>query len=170
MRVNKSQLGHKTGALPPHCTQQNPHNLFSPTSRFISDISNILQFGLLSTRKMGESISPTTPAVEAAATDPPSPPPQLPAIPTEAPAESSNALAAEGEDATPPPRLIDSDPSKFRSLKQVIVIGLPGSGIDGKADALRNSPYLADFQCRCRRCAEEAWLQSVRFPSRKRSI
>jgi hypothetical protein len=34
--------------------------------------------------------------------------------------------------AVPQPRLLDADKSKFRSLKQVIVIGRPGSGVDGK--------------------------------------
>lgn len=33
----------------------------------------------------------------------------------------------------PPPRLLDVDTSKFRSLKQVIVIGRPGSGVDGES-------------------------------------
>lgn len=45
---------------------------------------------------------------------------------------SFTASIAEAQTATPPPRLLDSDPNKFRSLKQVIVIGRPGSGTDGE--------------------------------------
>lgn len=53
--------------------------------------------------------------------------------------DSPFASAAEGEAALPPPaRLIDSDPSKFRSLKRVIVIGRPGSGTDGECGAFRD--------------------------------
>lgn len=32
----------------------------------------------------------------------------------------------------PPTRLLDKDLSKFRSLKRVIVVGRPGSGVDGE--------------------------------------
>ena len=49
-----------------------------------------------------------------------------------APADSQTSPAVGVEAATPPPRLIDSDPSKYRSLKQVIVLGRPGSGTDGQ--------------------------------------
>lgn len=38
----------------------------------------------------------------------------------------------EAATAVPQPRLLDVDTSKYRSLKQVIVIGRPGSGVDGK--------------------------------------
>ena len=44
---------------------------------------------------------------------------------------TSNHLT-EAATAVPKPRLLDVDPSKYRSLKQVIVIGRPGSGVDGK--------------------------------------
>lgn len=58
---------------------------------------------------------------------------------TPAPTDASSAPDAEREAALPPqPRLIDSDPSKFRSLKRVIVIGRPGSGTDGECGTVRN--------------------------------
>jgi hypothetical protein len=47
--------------------------------------------------------------------------------------DTLTAAAAGAEAAiTPPPRLLDSDSRKFRSLKQVIVVGRPGSGADGE--------------------------------------
>jgi hypothetical protein len=50
----------------------------------------------------------------------------------------SAAPSAEGEVSSPPPRLLDSDPRKFRSLKRVIVLGPFGSGTDGKRWTLCN--------------------------------
>lgn len=44
---------------------------------------------------------------------------------------TSNHLT-EAATAVPQPRLLDLDASKYRSLKQAIVIGRPGSGVDGK--------------------------------------
>lgn len=73
----------------------------------------------------------TVPAEEAASgvQVPRQPPPKMNA---HAVAGSSTAPAAEGGATSPPPRVLDSDPSKFRSLKRVIAIGRPGSGIDGE--------------------------------------
>lgn len=45
--------------------------------------------------------------------------------------DSSLSLDSDSEYNKPSPRLLDRDPSKFRSLKRVIVIGRPGSGTDG---------------------------------------
>lgn len=46
--------------------------------------------------------------------------------------QTPNMNAHEQATAVPPLRLLDRDPSKFRSLKRVIVMGSPGSGLDGK--------------------------------------
>lgn len=51
-------------------------------------------------------------------------------------APGTDTPAGEKQDASPPARLLDSDPSKFRSLKRVIVIGRPGSGTDGEWNLL----------------------------------
>lgn len=55
---------------------------------------------------------------------------------------SSESPVAQGEVCTPAPRLLDSDPSKFRSLKRVIVIGRPGSGTDGKPASLHTTSLM----------------------------
>ncbi|KAF3033506.1 hypothetical protein E8E12_004522 [Didymella heteroderae] len=90
--------------------------------------------------------------------------------------ESSAAPASEGEAASPPAaRLIDSDPSKFRSLKRVIVIGRPGSGTDGVGDALTKLGFkVYDFQAASTRYerdfplwVEAAWLRQEGRPYNK---
>ncbi|KAJ4341333.1 hypothetical protein N0V95_007244 [Ascochyta clinopodiicola] len=79
---------------------------------------------------------------------------------------SFTASAVEAEAATPPPRLLDSDPSKFRSLKQVIVIGRPGSGTDGISDALKKLGFkVYDFQAASHRYERDfpLWAEAARL-------
>ncbi|KAF3050846.1 hypothetical protein E8E11_008818 [Didymella keratinophila] len=82
-----------------------------------------------------------------------------------APIDASSALDAEGEAAPPSPaRLIDSDPSKFRSLKRVIVISRPGSGADGVGDALTKLGFkVYDFQAASKRyeCDFPLWVEAA---------
>jgi hypothetical protein len=81
------------------------------------------------------------------------------------------------------PRLIDADPSRFRSLKQVIVLGCPGSGVDGKhftqcqaprslthcaalGDALRTLGYkVYDFKAASDRYERDfpLWVEAARL-------
>ncbi|KAJ8113833.1 hypothetical protein OPT61_g4125 [Boeremia exigua] len=75
-------------------------------------------------------------------------------------------IAAEHVAPQPPPRLLDSDPSKFRSLKRVIVVGLPGSGIDGVSDALKKLGFkVYDFQAASDRYERDfpLWLEAARL-------
>ncbi|KAF9700909.1 hypothetical protein EKO04_000203 [Ascochyta lentis] len=96
---------------------------------------------------MDATNSPTTPSAEVAAVEKTASGHSSSAMDTQITTGLSTATAVEGETATPPPRLLDSDPSKFRSLKQVIVIGRPGSGTDGISAALKKLGFkVYDFQ------------------------
>ncbi|KAF3002983.1 protein transport protein bet1 [Curvularia kusanoi] len=69
------------------------------------------------------------------------------------------------EAVAPPPRLLDADANKFRSLKQVLVIGLPGSGVDGVAEALKLLGYkVYDFKAASDRYERDfpLWLEAAR--------
>ncbi len=97
--------------------------------------------------------------------------------------DPSRARAAEDIAVKPLPRLLDSDPSKFRSLKRVIAIGHPGSGIDGEClkpycsyssltsvagigDALKKLGFkVYDFQAASNRYERDfpLWLEAARL-------
>ncbi|KAF1363990.1 hypothetical protein EJ07DRAFT_152055 [Lizonia empirigonia] len=114
---------------------------------------------------------PTVPSTNEAAADTP----LFHQIPSGTHAEDTTmtftASVTEAETATPPPRLLDSDPNKFRSLKQVIVIGRPGSGTDGIADALKRLGFkVYDFQAASNRYIRDfpLWLEAARLRSEGR--
>ncbi|KAF2633439.1 hypothetical protein BU25DRAFT_5526 [Macroventuria anomochaeta] len=110
--------------------------------------------------------SPTAPPAGVAASDTAPNHPKPPIMDVHNAAASSTATAAESEAVTPPPRLLDSDPSKFRSLKQVIVVGQPGSGTDGVGDALKKLGFkVYDFQAASNRYERDfpLWLEAARL-------
>ncbi|KAJ4985784.1 hypothetical protein SVAN01_08682 [Stagonosporopsis vannaccii] len=80
--------------------------------------------------------------------------------------DSPPSSATESEASTKSPRLLDSDPSKFRSLKRVIVIGRPGSGTNGVGDALKKLGFkVYDFQTASSRYERDfpLWLEAARL-------
>ncbi|KAJ4310799.1 hypothetical protein N0V94_008267 [Neodidymelliopsis sp. IMI 364377] len=86
--------------------------------------------------------------------------------------EASSATL-DGPDTTDAPlsRLLDSDLSKFRSFKQVIVLGRPGSGIDGVGDALKQLGFkVYDFQTASSRYERDfpLWLEAAHLRSEGR--
>ncbi|KAF1844810.1 uncharacterized protein K460DRAFT_416182 [Cucurbitaria berberidis CBS 394.84] len=65
-------------------------------------------------------------------------------------------------------RLLDRDPSKFRSIKQVIVVGRPGTGTDAIAEALRILKFkVYDFKAASDRHARDfpLWVEAARLRS-----
>ncbi|CAO2648350.1 Nn.00g076170.m01.CDS01 [Neocucurbitaria sp. VM-36] len=73
--------------------------------------------------------------------------------------------AGAGADTT---RLLDRDPSKFRSIKQVIVVGRPGTGTDAIAEALRMLKFkVYDFKAASDRHARDfpLWVEAARLRS-----
>ncbi|KZM24546.1 uncharacterized protein EKO05_0008656 [Ascochyta rabiei] len=112
------------------------------------------------------TISPTTSPVNISAADTPAFDRKPLAMDARVTTGFSIASTVEAEAATPPPRLLDSDPSKFRSLKQVIVIGRPGSGTDGIGDALKKLNFkVYDFQAASNRYERDfpLWVEAARL-------
>lgn len=161
--------------LSPSLLSTFPGIRFSLAQHFVASMGNMSESKTPTAESMSsitvETVDQTTPLITVTMAASLQTSRKLTTINTSTPVDSPPAPATEDESATPPlVRLIDSDPSKFRSLKRVIVIGHPGSGTDGKFRAFCDLRSGADVFHRCWRRAHEARLQSRQLPSCQRTI